>query len=214
MHKEEKIKLRKRYRDCLICGTRRQLTLHHIIPKCYRNPLHHEYRYHDKYDTIIVCERCHEIYEKHHALLLKCKLRDKFDAPFEGVGLIFADNHEPKKAAYALISNFDSIPKGRIIELKNIVSSYLGIQPDRSDMIKLCKEKSQTLHGPNYCSHGELVIAKIDDIQKFWEMWRFHFVEKMQPRFLPRTWDPTRRVRWFSEYCKQRRSTNCPCGGP
>ncbi len=91
------------------------------------------------------------------------------------------------------------------------IVSHLGREPDESDMSCLAEMKWQPRPGADYTSHGEFLVAEIDDIPAFWRMWRIHFVEKMKPRFLPANWNPDREVRWSPDRCRQRRGSNCPC---
>src|SRR5581483_3412827 len=43
-----------------------------------------------------------------------------------------------------------------------------------------------------YIDHGEMVVRKlgsIEAIQAFTERWRQHFLQSMQPQYLPANWD-------------------------
>lgn len=196
---------------CCVCGGTERLTRHHVVPGCYRAPLHHNRNYHDRHDVLIVCDDCHDRYEMRHARQLKRELCRKYGVPMEGVGVVWPEGHKAMRATEALVRHGDRIPAKRTAELRADIVSHLGREPDESDMSELAEMEWQPKPGPDYIPHGELIAALVEDMQAFWWMWRVHFVEKMKPRFLPPDWNPDREVRWSPERCRRRRGPDCPC---
>lgn len=199
---------------CCVCGSSRTLTRHHVVPGCYREPLHHARNYHDRHDVLIICVKCHNRYEHRHAKHLKLALCKKYGVPLDGVGIIWPHGIEvvaASRAAMALLRHSARMPPERIAELRATIVSHLGREPREQDMSELAETDWRPKPGPDYVSHGELIVARVEDMQAFWRMWRTHFVKKMKPRFLPRDWDSDREVRWLPERCRRRRGSNCPC---
>jgi hypothetical protein len=196
---------------CCVCGCAGGLTRHHVVPACYREPLHHDRDYHDLHDIVFVCLGCHEEYEEKHARRLRRELCERHRAPMMGRGWVLPPGREAVKAAAALSRHGARIPAPRAAELRAVVASHLGREPREEDISMLAEAGWQPERGPEYASHGELVVAKIKDMRAFWRMWRLHFASRMRPRFLPPGWDPDREVRWSPDRCRRRRGKNCPC---
>jgi len=197
---------------CCVCGGAGHLTRHHVVPACYREPLHHDRNYHDLHDIVFVCLACHEKYEKRHAWGLRRALCGRYGVPMEGYcGSVWPEGHEAMRAAAALVRHGDRIPARRAAELRAEIASHLGREPQEADMLMLAEMDWRPKPGPEYVSHGELVVAEVEDMQAFWRMWRMHFASKMKPRFLPSGWDPDREVRWSPDRCRRRRDRNCHC---
>lgn len=200
---------------CCVCGSSEELTRHHVVPGCYREPLHHSRNYHDRHDVLIICAKCHSRYEIRHARCLKNELCEKYGVPIDGTGIVWPHGAEvagAARAAVALFKHSARMPSERIADLRAVIVSHLGREPEESDVSKLAKMDWQPKPGPDYVSHGELLVARIEDMQAFWRMWRTHFVKKMKPRFLPSDWDPDREVHWSPELCRRRRGPNsCAC---
>jgi len=198
---------------CCVCGAAGRLTRHHVVPDCYRRPLHHDHDYHDLHDVLTVCRECHDRYER-HAQKLRLRLCRRYGAAMDGEGFIRLGPAETAaiKAARALGLYGDRIPPARSAELRAAIADHLGGEPTAEDMERLSGMVWQPRPGPDYSSHGEMVVARVEDMQGFWRMWRRHFVEKMSPRFMPPDWNPDREVRWSPERCRRRRGPGCPCG--
>lgn len=197
---------------CCVCGAaNRRMNLHHVVPGCYRKPLHHDRNYHDFYDIVTTCVPCHDTYEKKYALYLKCELSDRYGVPRGGSGLVYPHGSSAIRAAGALLRHCDKIPDNRVAELWAEIVSHLGREPKKSDIVELARKRWNIMPGPEYVSNGELVVALVEDMQAFWRMWREHFVQKMKPKFLPSHWDTNREVRWSPERCRRRKGPNCPC---
>ena len=198
---------------CCVCGfVRGRMTRHHVVPGCYRKPLHHDRNYHDLHDIVAICVPCHGKYEK-HAMILKKRLCERYGVPMDGIGLVLPHDSTAIRAAVALVRHGDRIPAKRTAELRADIVSHLGREPEEVDMSELAGKKAGVSPGPDYVTCGELVAAKIENMQAFWRMWRTHFVEKMKPGFLPADWDLDREVQWEPDRCRHRKGVGCPCGG-
>lgn len=49
---------------CVVCGAQDHLTRHHVVPRTSRNFLPLEFKSRVSHDIVVICESCHEDYEK------------------------------------------------------------------------------------------------------------------------------------------------------
>lgn len=104
-----------------------------------------------------------------------------------------------KQTAFTILKRGHQLPPERLSELKQELKGYLNIPSSteltQGDLERVC-EMQEKQENPNYKSHEQLLVEIIrDDEEKLYEfvrMWRYHFVNTMQPKFLPPHWDPKR----------------------
>lgn len=104
-----------------------------------------------------------------------------------------------KQTAYTIMKRSDQIPPERLEELKQEIKGFLNKSPNSEltpeDVAQVC-ELQGTQENPNYKPHEQLVVEAIgDDTQKlehFVKKWRYHFINTMQPKFLPLYWQADR----------------------
>jgi hypothetical protein len=171
---------------CVICGGLDNLTRHHIVPYCYRRffPLH--LKNHRSYDVMALCIPCHRDYED-HAMKLKKEIAEKHSIPLDGKGIEYKKElAHARNAAFALVTNGDKIPPVRYEELLSRVKSYLNKEITEEDLQKLVEV--DVYDYSKYVHHGKAVMEKIQDIEFFIKTWRQHFLDTMNPQFLPKHW--------------------------
>ncbi len=61
--------------------------------------------------------------------------------------------------------------------------------------VKKLKSISEIKSSITLKTHGEIVVDKIDDFQKFIEMWRKHFIENANAKFLPENWSVKTKIK-------------------
>ena len=71
-------------------------------------------------------------------------------------------------------------------EIKNKIRKELNIKRITNSIINEWTNKEIK----NFCttSNGEMVVKKLENIKEFIVDWRRHFVETMDPKFLPEKW--------------------------
>lgn len=178
--------------NCVVCGTHKNLSRHHIVPHCYRMFFPEELKCHSWYDILPLCRPCHDEYEL-IALGKKKELADKYNAPldlyscddlYELVSVI--------KKAHTMVNHWDHLPPDKFVEMFSYIEDFLGREPTDDDLrsyAKLAKNiKFENLGIPK---HGEAVVSKFaaSDFEPFIRDWRSHFLEVMKPRFLPNGWN-------------------------
>jgi exonuclease 3'-5' domain-containing protein 2 len=177
---------------CVVCGSEEDLTRHHIVPYCYRKFFPTVLKEHKSYDVVATCIDCHRLYED-YASELKKVFANKYSAPVSGAGLKY--NRElaaARGAAYAIQQNGDLIPPERRKLLLDKIEKYLHKIPTEEDFQILINENPYD--SGSYVHHGKIVMDQITDIEQFVQEWRLHFIDKMQPKFLPAYWTHARPV--------------------
>lgn len=171
---------------CAVCGSKENLSRHHVVPHCYRKFLHEE-KNHSYHDILPVCTTDHDRYEK-LAFQLKQQIAVEFDAPIHG---IFDKEkvttlRNARSAARVLLTYGIKIPEDRkeflLKRVYNVFENTLNL-----------KEISQIDIDSDTVTHGKIVVEKLNDVQSFFERWRNHFVSTMQPKFLPSHWNIQRK---------------------
>lgn len=177
---------------CVVCGGEDDLTRHHIVPYCYRKFFPTHLKQHRSYDVMALCIPCHHKYEE-YALEYKESLAIKYSAPVSGVGVKYDKNLAiARGSAKALMENGDKIPEPRKQLLREKVKSYLNKEPSDQDIKDLIDKDAYDFG--NFIHHGKIVIAQVTDIEEFVQSWRTHFLDKMNPKFLPSHWSIYRPV--------------------
>lgn len=177
--------------QCVCCGSNQNLSRHHVMPRVFRKHMPKEVKEHNYHDVLLLCVECHCRYEQ-EAGKFKQEICQKFGIILNsGAGPI----HNPevskaKSAARALLQHSGMIPKIRIEYLTNMIRNILGKDPTEEDLLTLAKN-NKTVR-TNQAGYGKIVVDQIlvdGNIQEFTELWRTHFVEFMNPLYLPEHWD-------------------------
>jgi hypothetical protein len=169
---------------CVNCGTESFLTRHHVVPICYRKHFPLNMKSHNFHDVLSMCMDCHESYER-KADNLKKELGEQYNAPLNGV---YSHNKILLKAiknCNTILRGTDGIPDDRVEEIKSQIREFLGRDFMKSDLIEISGVKKNILEK----THGQIVMEQIGDIQSFIELWRNHFVEHNECKYLPSNWD-------------------------
>ena len=139
---------------------------------------------------MLLCDPCHRTYEN-EAKDLKEKIADQYQAPLGGKGDIFDFPLQYAKKAASAISMFrEKLPADVLKSKTALIASYLGHDPSEEEIQNLSTALAHDM--TNHRRHGDIVIEKIEDLQSFIEMWRFHFLGKMKPQYMPDGWNPKR----------------------
>ena len=176
---------------CVVCGSIEKLNRHHVVPYCYRRYFPDWYKNHNHYDVLAICTDCHDRYEAEFASRKKRDLGLRYKAPIHGVGISQESLVKSRacRSAHAIRLHRDKMPHWRMESHLSIIRAYLGNEPTDGDIISLSDEGiSRYCKGPYYRSHGEVVASGVSNIAAFVKEWRTHFVESMDPKYLPEGW--------------------------
>ena len=100
---------------------------------------------------------------------------------------------EVKWAAKGLSDGGNRIPEARRQELSLVVQKHFSVSALTLEMISEAATMETHKENANFVSHGFEVVKKVcaeGKLLKFEKimMWREHFVDRMQPKFLPPLW--------------------------
>ena len=77
--------------------------------------------------------------------------------------------------------------------LKTVQEHYQKSEITDEELAVASKLESHVF-GPNYITHGEYVVRNTADLETFTKRWRWHFLETMDPQFMPDHWDLDRSI--------------------
>lgn len=182
---------------CVKCGTDNLevLTKHHIVPQMYRKYMPLNIKSRNSFDVVPICFKHHDEYER-FADELKNNISNKYNAPINGI-YVECNELEKKiqaiKSSIVIVKHGDKIPFERKVKLLSCVRDYLE-KADilDEDIYKLSVTPVESKK--RIKTHGQIVMEQIEDHQGFVEMWRFHFLEYVNPKFMPDYWDPKRSI--------------------
>jgi hypothetical protein len=157
------------YQDyCVCCGTKNNLTKHHIVPQQYFPYLPLEFKQFNHHDLICMCRTCHNEYEN-KAMVFKDKLYSDF-VPIYYRRLV-RDIHLIKNLNYKR-NHKNSDPTKIRKKIDKILEKYDGLINEDFDF-DINKYLIETL-----------------SVKVFILIWRYHFYESMDLKFLPKIWKP------------------------
>lgn len=182
--------LQERKNECVVCGNTKKLTRHHIVPVCYWKHLSEKYKAHNSHDIVILCSLCHIAYEA-QADKLKEELAKKYNIPLTGRG--WFTNKELMRIrgiGKTLLEKQNGLPLHVVNEFYEILEHHLLKTRDqitKQDLIDVSNIEYH-IRSSDYVSHGEVVVAQLDDVWQFIEMWRKHFLDVANPKNLATGW--------------------------
>lgn len=178
--------LNRRKAQCVVCGTTTALTKHHCVPKCFRKHFPVEIKSRSSHDILLLCRHCHEKYEQ-HGNELKQHLCNQYNVNiniYKGQRFLRMN----KYVAYvkSLLKNWDSIPIEVRNQLMHNIEQLSQVKCQcYNDVVKIHQEHD--VHRlPKY---GKLVMDQVNDLEAFEQLWRDHFVQTMNPKYLPKFWN-------------------------
>lgn len=181
---------------CVVCGTDQNINCHHIVPYCYYKQLgkHFPQYLRSGGDHVVMCIYCHEQYEL-HAEKLKKQICQSYGLPVSGYYKGFGppkDSVRIYKLVHAL-SNCQ-LPEDIRQRTQQLATDLLG-QPITPEMIENCSLKYYKHN--NYHKSSTSIVEQIiatNQVDEFVLQWRQHFLDTMNPQFMPQHWTVDRPV--------------------
>lgn len=157
------------YQDyCVCCGSKDDLTKHHVVPQQYFPYLPIEFKEFNHHDLLCMCRKCHNEYED-KANTLKDKIYSDF-VPMYYRRLV-RDIHLIKNLKYKRdYKNNDPV------KIKNKIDKIL--------------EKYDGLISEDYEFDINKYLIDTLSVKTFVLIWRYHFYESMDLKYLPKIWKP------------------------
>lgn len=177
---------------CVVCGESdfTRLTKHHVVPYMYRKWFPLEYKSKNSHDVLLVDAEQHFKYE-----MEANKLKDRIARDLGLPTLKEYSHHIKRKAAYSgmarAILNPD-IPFENKIDICIKFQRKTQLSPNSTNLKNYLRAVKNECEMSNL--YGQIIVDKIADLQEFSEMWRKHFVDTMNPKYLPLGWRVDKKI--------------------
>jgi len=206
---------------CVVGGTVDDLQRHHIVPYCYRTHFPEVFKSKNHHDVVLINFKKHAEYEL-KANEFKNIIAERFNVKtISEYNVEYVLNLKQNNRHYTIILNnikplftsYGRLTPTRIREKLAIVSNSIDIDSDYLlglNYIQLYKFylDINDLHSKNVeefklenklqFDHGYRVVEQLKNekqIRDFVVLWRTHFIETMNPKFMPEGWSINFRVR-------------------
>lgn len=206
---------------CVVSGLDEGLQRHHIVPYCYRTYFPEKYKSKNHHDVVLINHERHSEYEQ-QASLYKDEIAQMFDVrTIQDYNIEYTHRlREIGKENAVLLNNIHSLFKthGRMsyeVKLEKLrkisqatgisfktVCNYNYIQFYKMYLVLKDKHvKEQQEFKQKYRTeydHGYHVVKKLDNevkIEEFVKLWRNHFIDTMQPEYMPNGWSVDFRIK-------------------
>jgi hypothetical protein len=206
---------------CVVTGEKEGLQRHHIVPYCYRTHFPNEYKSKNHHDVVLVTYRVHEEYER-YAFEYKNEMARIYNVPtLNQLNLRYtkllseysSDKVKMLSRLHSIFKNNGNIPVEIIKENLRHAVQYTDLTFEEIiglNYVQLYKlylilrqthqedfEKFKEVNSIKY-DHGYHVVSKLDThekLEEFVKMWRTHFIETMEPQYMPVGWSVDFRVK-------------------
>lgn len=182
--------LRPKKNQCVVCGTHRELTKHHVLPVIFQRHYPNDPR--DAgvrgHDMLLLCLDCHETYEQEYADPVRNRWAKQYGANQNHQYAIDSNLTYAIKAARTLSRYGGDMPSEAKKELRHTIAKWTQSPPTEKDI--------QHLNSLSW-SNARRLLKKSDlgkkvtddwDLGELRKFWRRHFVESMNPQYLPEGW--------------------------
>ncbi|KAI8430349.1 hypothetical protein MSG28_000646 [Choristoneura fumiferana] len=183
---------------CVVCGNTDSYIRKNVVPREYRKYFPEVMKDHSSHDVVLLCARCHQ---RANALDLRPRLAL---AALCGAPLAARDHARPsedaahakkiRSAARALLykSQKHTLPAARRRELEETLLRHF---PAHARLSRALLQEAAVAPDPtvnnNEESHGLKVVEYFlnhDGLLRLEEYWRDHFLESMEPKYMPALW--------------------------
>jgi hypothetical protein len=206
---------------CVVTGVSDNLQRHHIVPYCYRTYFPEEYKSKNHHDVVLMNFEIHSEYEQKAnkfkdevARIYNVKtigeLNTEYTLKLRELG---KPNAIIMNTIHSLFKTYGRLSREGILEKLQYIAEntgipfetinsynyiqiyklYLFLKDDHINELYQFKEANRKLY-----DHGYHVAQKLDTeekIEDFVKLWRNHFIETMQPKFMPNGWSVDFRIK-------------------
>ncbi|XP_075047867.1 exonuclease 3'-5' domain-containing protein 2 [Mixophyes fleayi] len=180
---------------CVVCGKRESYIRKNIVPHEYRRHFPIQMKDHNSHDVLLLCTSCHAV-TNYYDSNLKQKLAVEFSAPIgceEGVRMLEDPIRRQVRSAGRALLSATKLPESRREELLSEVRAFFSSENVTEETLNEAANLETRICNETYIPHGLKVVqcfAK-DGLKTLMELekrWRQHFLDNMQPKFLPQQW--------------------------
>jgi hypothetical protein len=174
---------------CVVCGSNKHLSKHHIVPYQYRKVLPNDYKNSNHFDILCVCIDCHETYED-VANKLKDSLHKKYDIPMQEVQMQDKTIIAINGILYMLKEKIKELQPKAIDGLMKNLQKHLGYSITFEEAIAMDyhEVKKDAYFETRDSIFMERYLNKGGSIEEFILMWRNHFLDTMKPKHISKNW--------------------------
>lgn len=179
---------------CVVCNSRQSLVRKNVVPHEYRKYFPEIMKNHISHDILLLCLRCHQISNLRDGELRRA-LAKECNAPIEsGVLGKVMDDPELRKvrsAGRALFKARKSLPQDRVALLEDVLKKHFDVDEVTDDVIRTASEIDTKIYNEEFVPHGFKVVEHFKStsgLVSFEMRWRQHFLDSMQPQFMPAMW--------------------------
>lgn len=158
--------------ECVICGTKDDLSKHHVVPYQYRKFFPKEYKSRGSFDVLLLCVKHHNEYE-YKADKFKLEILRKY-----GLENYISETVKVKRYFNRLKYYYDRIDKDSRINMVEYLEEYFNNSID-----EILDEDEM-----DFQDGTEILMSHIKDYESFIIMWRKHFIDNTEAKFLPKEW--------------------------
>ena len=192
-HKDDPFYLEEKTDCCVVTGEKKGLTKHHIVPQCFRRFFPDSYKNHSYHDVLLVTREVHNQYEK-EADKLKQELSEKYDAPLQGSGFTVDKDLKKVCSAARALSKPEKINKSKRKKLIAILKDHFQKDTITHEDIQKATGIAYRIKSDEFVEYGKKIVNSVPSLEEFVIMWRKHFIEKMNPKHMPKYWDVNRKI--------------------
>jgi cobalt/nickel-transporting P-type ATPase D len=206
---------------CVVTGSINNLQRHHIVPYCYRTYFPNQFKSKNHHDVVLINDIIHSNYEQHAnsykdeiARIYDVKTIEELNTEYtlklreigKERGMVLNTFHSLFKS-YGKVDNKVIVEKLHFISEKTnidyqIISNcsylqlykiYLFLKEENEKEVNGFKEENRIFY-----DHGYRVVQKLSTeemIMDFVKLWRVHFIETMQPKYMPKGWSINFRIK-------------------
>lgn len=190
---------------CVVCGTEKHLTRHHVVPRQFRKYFSEKYRESNSHDIVFACIEHHESYER-FADILKTDYYLKYN--IESYSSIEVKTMSKLKLIYGCILGLENkLYSGnkywfkldyKIKRLLNYNQEIPFTMSQISYLKSLYQDKIKNARKffKEDATSKNLVnkIVEQGELEDFVKTWRQHFIDYAKPNFMPLGWDVNRKI--------------------
>ncbi|WAR21792.1 EXD2-like protein [Mya arenaria] len=172
--------LQEKENTCVVCGSHEDYVRKLVVPQEYRKYFPAILKDHSSHDVLLLCINCH-LRCSDYETTLRLRLAAECDAPLDS-----------GRDSKPLLKSRDQIPEDRVAHLEKTVKNFYGVKSLPVELLEDAVAMETRVRNSQYVPHGQKVVQfymqKHGGLLEFEKLWRVHFVEAMQPQFLPYLW--------------------------
>lgn len=191
---DNKYYIQEKKSGCVVCGNNDHIFRKTVVPHEYRRYFPELMKKNLSHDVVLLCVDCHRLSNARDRDL-RNKLANECDAPIGcGDGIKQQEDTKlsrVKSAAKALLKAKGNIPPERQKMLREIVRVHFEVDKVTEEELKEAAAMNTFVTNENYIAHGLKVyqhVCKNGGLMALESRWRKHFLDTMQPKFLPNMW--------------------------